>query len=187
MVDFLIQLDRQIFELINSQWTHPWADLFFVEITNLHKTFWLRYIVVPAFCLGLIWKRKILGLVQLIFLSAVLGIADGVLGGLIKNFFMRARPAEAEAAAIVRSNYGGYSFTSNHASNIFCLALILTALFPKGRWFFLFYAFLVAYSRVYVGVHYPSDVIFGALWGSLWAWFCIKFILKPLQQRFKNV
>lgn len=100
-------------------------------------------------------------------LGISLSIALGdTLGRFAKHFWQRPRPFEAGIDAIQRSGAGGFSFPSNHAVNMFCTAFFLSSFFPKGRWVFISIAFLVAYSRVYNGVHYPLDVICGGMLGS---------------------
>lgn len=61
----------------------------------------------------------------------------------------------------------GYSFPSGHASAVFSVLAIINSTFPKAKWFWLVFAFLIAFSRLYLGVHFPSDVVAGALLGYL--------------------
>ncbi len=65
---------------------------------------------------------------------------------------------------------GQFSFVSNHAANAFGLSVILGYFYPNWKWKVTALAFIIAFSRVYVGVHYPADVFFGALFGYGSAW-----------------
>lgn len=167
-MESLIAFDRFLFLKINHDWTHPWLDVFFPAITDLHKNPWL-FIPVILGILGYFYFRFTkLGLVSFLVLTTTLAISDFVGAKVVKPYFGRARPPEAGLDVVLRSpHYGGLSFTSNHAANIFCAAVFLSILFPKGRWLFIGIASLVAYSRVYCGVHFPLDVLFGSLQGTL--------------------
>ena len=98
---------------------------------------------------------------------------------LVKKSVKRYRPShntEMEKQVHVVDNYRGgqYGFVSGHAANTFGLVFFLLFLFKeKKKWFKLllvFWACLVSYSRIYLGVHYPSDIIGGAILGGLLAW-----------------
>ena len=96
-----------------------------------------------------------------------------------KKTFARPRPAEtAGVVAIVRSNFGGYSFVSNHSTNMFNFATYTTAIVPAAALPVFGIAVLVAYSRVYNGVHFPSDILVGAILGALIGYVFSKLALK---------
>lgn len=167
-MNYLIELDKDLLLMINKSWTNGFFDTFFPLITDLHHTSTFKFIFVPAFILFLLVYRKFSGIIFVLGLIAALGINDFLGGKIIKPFFERPRPPVAGIEVILRApHFGGFSFTSNHASNMFCAAVFITAFYPRLRWVMFSYAFLVAYSRVYCGVHYPSDVIFGAMIGSI--------------------
>ncbi|GIL17513.1 MAG: phosphatase PAP2 family protein [Oligoflexia bacterium] len=182
-MNYLIDLDKELLLLINKSWTNGFFDLFFPLITDLHHTNAFKYIFVPGLILFFVVYRKWNGAIFLGGLVSSLALNDFIGGKLIKPFFERPRPPVAGIEVILRApHFGGFSFTSNHASNMFCAAVFVTAFFPRMRWIMFAYAFLVAYSRVYCGVHYPSDVIFGALVGSLIG-FMISRIFLLLRKR----
>jgi undecaprenyl-diphosphatase len=107
----------------------------------------------------------------------VLGLllTDVFCGQVLKNLVDRKRPPIEHSEVIVRSPlYGNRSFPSNHAANMFCLAFLITAFAPSWKWYAYGLAILVAYSRSYVGLHYPSDWLVGAIIGTLVAWLVLK-------------
>lgn len=182
MLAWLLHLDRLIFTQINSVWTYPWLDVFFPFITDLHKTWYFKFLLVPAILLIFIWRRGVKrGLIIFLFTLLSLALSDGIGTHIFKNHVRRPRPAaDSQLHAITRSPFGGYSFVSNHAANNFAFATFVSAFFPAARGFLYFIAVLICYSRVYNGVHYPSDVLGGALLGTLIAWMMIYFCRKLL-------
>jgi len=163
---FLYELDKELLIKINRIWTLPWLDQFFPAITDLHKNPWFFWIAIPLLLGALWWKyRKPAFMIFLLFLLA-LGTTDLVGNHAFKKTVARARPGDTlKEMVIVRSPYGGYSFTSNHAANMFCFAKYVSEFLPQARLIVYPLAVLVAYSRVYNGVHYPSDVVGGAVLG----------------------
>ena len=123
-------------------------------------------------------------------------LSDQVTSGLMKPYFERLRPCHDprwEGMMHLYGRCGGlYGFVSSHAANTFGLATFLTLKLGKKQkaiaWLFL-YALLVGYTRIYLGVHYPLDVFFGAVVGVLaavFSWLCVvvlkrKFVRKVLE------
>ena len=171
----LLQLDRQLFYLVNTVGQNDFFDLILPLWRN--KLTWIPLYILLAG--GLVYKLKIKGLYLLVALGITIGITDNISSRLIKKTVKRERPCRAEnmprPARLLVHCGGGYSFTSNHAANHFSVAFFLIFLtagvFKKYRWWLFPWAFLVAYAQVYVGVHYPADVICGAALGTFIA-FC---------------
>lgn len=127
------------------------------------------------------YKKQSWIIIPVIILSVAL--ADSLSVVMFKNVFMRLRPSHNPAFEgiihIVNGYKGGdYGFVSSHAANTFALAISLMhflklkfRLFPV---FIISWAALVSYSRIYLGVHYPADVLCGALFGSLIAFILLK-------------
>lgn len=158
----------------------PSLDWFFPAITDLHlKSWFLLFIVVPA--LGLwIWKEQKIALLKVVALILILASVDGLCGQIIKKSFARPRPFESLSTVIQKSPAAGYSFVSNHAANTFAIAVFFSLLYPRSRpWWFIL-AFLVSLSRLYNGVHYLSDIIGGALIGSLMSYVMVRFVFQRL-------
>jgi len=172
MLNFLINLDYTIFFQINSVLTHSVLDRFFFWITDLHKMTYFKIIIIPLVAFLFIKKHKREGFSFFLILILAMGINDFI-GAKVKSAFARNRPEfnlklNAEITVNKRSEAGHYSFYSNHASNIFTFATYTSQFIPQIKIPLYAVATLVAYSRVYNGVHYPSDVFAGGLVGYLW-------------------
>lgn len=164
----LIQWDYALFEKINSQWTNTWADFFFPLITDLHKSPFFFPIVVPMLLGLFFYKYKKVGFLYFFFLLVAVGASDWA-GARVKNHYLRQRPFEnTQIHAIQKSPAGSKSFYSNHTSTMFTISTYMTAFFTSMAAPLYAIAGLVAYSRIYNGVHYPSDVIAGAIMGIIW-------------------
>lgn len=135
----------------------------------------------PIILLAFVYWRRLSGFIIFLGLLTTLGVSD-LIGGRIKHTVMRPRPFETAIEAVQRSGAGGYSFPSNHALNIFCTAMFLGYFFPKWRIPFFIFATLVALSRVYNGVHYPSDIFFGAVLGMMIAYIGARATHKLVQR-----
>jgi undecaprenyl-diphosphatase len=162
--------DEAIFRLVHLRLRHDALDPFFRAFTDPGTLF----VPLALILLGALWMRGRRGLLGAVVLALCVAASDQSSASFWKPLFHRARPSvvlpDARPFFGVR---GSHSFPSVHASNSFTAALVLDAIFPggaAGRAVFLGVAGLVSYSRVYVGDHWPSDVVAGALWGALIGW-----------------
>lgn len=179
-MEMLVGWDHQLFQLINSTFSHPWLDAFFPAITDLHKTVVFQ-ILAPIIVLSIFWRRYGRRSI-VIFIGCLfcMGIADSFGSQVLKKTIQRPRPFDTVGLeAIQRSPAGGYSMPSNHSINMFSLAAYVTAFVPPAVPFFYTIAVLVAYSRVYNGVHFPADVFVGALLGIFFG-FCFSRAMKSV-------
>ncbi|MBT1700678.1 phosphatase PAP2 family protein [Fulvivirgaceae bacterium PWU4] len=170
MIDQLLELDREIFLYLNGFHT-PWLDPIMLFITET-----LSWLPLHLFLLYLIFKdHQKKGWLVLIGLVLTIVLADQVTSTLMKPYFARFRPSHEPALQslvhIVNGYKGGkFGFASSHAANTFGVANFLFLLFGKTRkWIVMLFlwAALVTYSRIYLGVHYPGDILVGALVGML--------------------
>lgn len=173
--EWLDACDRQFFRLVNGVWTHPWLDAI-LPIWREANTWMPLYLFLILFIVINFPSKAFSWILTAIITFA---ISDQVSSSLFKPFFARLRPCnEPELVGMVRlllPNCGsGYSFTSSHATNHFAFGvfvfLTLGQVLGKWKWAFLLWAGSVAYAQVYVGVHYPLDVLSGAILGSLIGW-----------------
>lgn len=164
-MDFLIALDHKLFVLFNGTLSNRIFDIVMPAITDLHKS--------PAFggfflifLLMWIYRQRTDALKWIFALIVAIGLSDAISYRVIKANTMRDRPEKSGVEVVLRTHqHSGTSFPSNHAANIFAAATVLSAVFPVAAPFLYLIALTVAFSRVYVGVHFPFDVLVGALLG----------------------
>lgn len=187
MLEWILQLDHSIFYFINGSLSNSLFDSVMPAITDLHKQSWFK-LVAPIFLFLLFRHRFGAKKASLVIVGLVLslGVSDFVGNVAFKKTIQRARPGDnPQVHAIVRSPYGGYSFMSNHATNMFNLATYTSQIIPGSGLFLYPVASVIAFSRVYNGVHFPTDVLCGGLLGSFWG-FLFSFGLKKIIYRKKQ-
>ncbi len=176
MIEFLKNLDITIFYLINNYTKNILFDYLMPLITNV-KNFYLIFFIL--WLLMIFSKNKnyrIAGWTILISLF----FSDILSSKILKNIFLKPRPFEVLDNVFKLVSSAGPSFPSSHALNSFNIATLIM-LFLRNKFYTTLafvLAFLSAYSRIYVGVHYPSDVVFGALLGIFIGTVVYKFVEK---------
>lgn len=177
-MDILITIDSDLLLAING-WRALWADYFMYAFSG--KIIWIPMYAAVLYVLfrNLPWKVALAAVVTVAF---VVLFADQVCSSLIRPWVERLRPSNLEnplsdSVQIVNGYRGGrYGFPSCHAANTFGLAFYVMYMF-RHRWltgFMMGWALLTCYSRSYLGVHYPGDLLVGALVGFVGAWFCCR-------------
>ena len=171
MIDYILEIDKDLFIFLNGLGTKSF-DWFWLMVTSK-----ISNIILYLF-LSFIYFQKT-NLKQLVFLLLTLALMilfTDQATNLFKYTFSRLRPCHNENLDLVirllKSNCGGlYGYFSAHASNSFALAVFFLMLFinklNKAPILLLIFASLVSYSRIYIGVHYPLDVVSGAFFGCM--------------------
>lgn len=176
MIEYLDALDGQIYLFFNGMHS-GFFDNFMMLFTG-------RFIWVPMYAALLFvvmrncgWRK---GIVAVLCTVLVIVLADQVCGHLIRPNVARLRPSHPDnplsaLATLVNGYRGGtYGFPSCHAANSFGLAMFMSLLLRSRRatWFIFLWAAVNSYSRLYLGVHYPGDLLVGTVFGLLFGALC---------------
>lgn len=182
MIDFLYSIDLAIFYFFNHTLSAGFLDRFFSLITNVNN-WYVAYVILLGISFvkgGKKGKIAAIGVIILIIFS------DQINFRILKEFFQRARPCIALNDVITPLGCNGtFSFPSNHALNNFAAAVFFYRFFPNLKWILFTTATLVAVSRVYLGLHYPSDILGGAIIGTAFG-YLFAFIALKLNGYFKE-
>ncbi len=169
MIEKLLALDAEFFLLLNARLTHPILDRVMTAMTTQEN--WYP-ILGAIFVAMLIWGgRK--GRLAAIMLIVAIALTDQITCSLMKPIFGRIRPCNvfgADEFRLLVDRSVAFSFPSAHAANSFAMATVASWRYRKFALLFYVIAAAVAHSRVYVGVHYPLDVIVGAAVGIALGW-----------------
>lgn len=186
MLQELLQLDKEVFFYLNG-WGGPQWDYFFQFVSH-------KLSAVPLYLFLLIISYQKFGLkptlLLLVSVALLITVTDQ-LGNFFKYGVGRLRPCHDPEVLpfmrLVKSYCGGqYGYFSAHAGNAFALAVffgsVLKSILKRIGVFLVIWAAFVAYSRVYIGVHFPLDIITGAIIGSLFGWLFVKLFIFALRK-----
>ena len=186
MLDQLLEWDIALFLFLNGLGT-SFSDPFWMLMTHKATNF-------AVYLVLMFWFYRFKGMKQTLFLLLSVGaliLVTDQITNVFKNGFERLRPCHnlevQDVMRLVKSGCGGlYSYFSGHASNSFALvtyfSILFSTHFPKLKFVLFLIAACIAYSRVYVGVHFPLDIVSGAVFGTLWA-LCFYWISTRVFQR----
>lgn len=164
MLEFLVNLDTALMRFLNVTLANPVFDLIMPVIT--HEWF-VRIFFMTFALLAAIFGGKY-GRITFLFLILAVVLTDQLTSHLIKPLVGRLRPCKnLDWVHVLINCSSGKSFPSSHAANSFGQAVIWTWRYPKYKWFFILSATIITFSRIAVGVHYPFDVLTGAVLGTL--------------------
>lgn len=185
----LSQWDTGLFEAINTGMSHPLLDMVMPFLRQPY--FWLPLYVFFIAFVFFNFGRK--GYWLLLFTMLTVSTSDSVSSRPVKQYFQRLRPCNSDNVHVIeRVRCGsGYSFTSSHASNHFAIAtflmLTLGRIFRRlSPWLYL-WAASVSFAQVYVGVHYPGDVLGGAVLGIATGLFWATLYRRYYGQKIKGM
>lgn len=168
---YLANLDRELFLFLNSLHV-DWMDPIMTFISGTLS--WVPFYAVLLYLVYKHYKKEtflvVIGVILLIICS------DQISAHVFKPIFERPRPChdeEIKALVYLPNGHcgGSYGFISSHACNVFALAVYMTHIlrryYSKIAWLMFIWAAVIGYSRIYMGVHYPGDVIVGSIVGIL--------------------
>ena len=169
MFDTIKEWDTKVFLYLNSK-HNSFFDVIMYWASD--KYFWVPFYLVLLILIIRHFKKK--SVLVMMNIAVLITVSDQIASDLIKNTVKRLRPSHEVAIQnlihLSKAGAGGpYGFVSSHASNSFALCTFLCLVLPQSfrplQFILLFWASLVSYSRIYNGVHYPTDVCVGALLG----------------------
>ena len=179
MLENLAQFDLMFFMFVNVWLANPVTD-FIMPIITSDKLIVGTYIVCLAI---LLWKGDKQLRWMVLFSIIVLVLCDQTASSLLKKWICRPRPCHILGDINLTVGCGaGWSMPSSHASNVFGQFFFFAFFYKRQAWILLIYAFLVAVSRVFVGVHYPGDILAGALLGGF-----IAAVIALIFTRFRKI
>ena len=181
MLEKLLQIDKDLLLYLNGI-NSPFWDNFFWIYTDVF--IWIPfYILIAA---AIIYRQHTKGLLTLLCLALVIVLCDQISCTIIKETVERLRPShEPDLEGIVRllhnKKSGQFSFVSAHAANTFGLAMFTTLIFKKWSYgiFIFIWAAFNSYTRIYMGLHYPGDILGGIILGILIS-FLVYLLYKKL-------
>lgn len=181
----LVELDKAIFFFLNGLHS-PWLD--FPMFMVSHTVTWLPLYAVLLYLLIRHYGKQCW--IPLIGVALTILFADQITSGIMKPLFERLRPTRdpaLEGLVHYVNNRGGlYGFASSHAANTFGTATFFFFMFRNTRrkiWMLFLWAAFVSYTRIYLGLHYPGDILVGALVGVFSGWICFRFT-ETIQRKF---
>jgi undecaprenyl-diphosphatase len=166
----LLKADQSLFELINGQWTCPFFDSFMPWMRTSEHWFPMYVLLLGYLFYKWGWKA----LKWILAVAITIGMSDQVSSFFFKPFLHRLRPCADpsmvhQVKLLIAACPTSFSFTSSHATNHFALAMFicmtLQPLLNKYVYLFFLWAAIISYAQIYVGVHYPLDVLAGSLIG----------------------
>ena len=185
MLHTLHNIDYWIFNFINHTISNSFLDVVLPFLREAHN--WIPlYIFLGIY---LIYKYKLEAIKYALYIVIAFALADFISAGIIKPYIARLRPCHSLTlhARLVLGHCGGkWSFPSTHATNHISIALsiVFANIFTKKwiNYIWIFWALSIGFAQIYVGVHYPSDVVAGFILGTLIAYFNYKVVLSFLSK-----
>jgi undecaprenyl-diphosphatase len=186
-MEVLKQIDQSLFLFLNDIHSAFWDKAMTLFSS---REIWIPFYLLIVYIIIKTYKKNAIYILLLIGLSIAVSDQFSVL---IKNLVERLRPSNDPALGnlvhVVNNYRGGtFGFFSSHASNSFTIAIITTLLFKNRIFTFLIFgwAIFISYTRIYLGLHYPGDILAGWLWGALIGYGFYKLMVFVQQGYFKS-
>ncbi len=192
MLEFLNNIDVGLFVFLNKINSPLWDQIMW----------WIsgkkEWVPLYLFLIGLIiYKYRWKAILAIFCMAILITLSDQISVHWFKNVFQRFRPSHnpdlKDIIHLVNNKHGGrFGFVSSHAANTFAAATYISLLFKKKyfSWVLFSWATVVSYSRIYLGLHYPGDILFGALLGYILGiaiFRCFNFIMRKWDEyKLKN-
>ncbi len=186
MIDYLVDVDKTALLAVNGMYS-VFQDAFWWMVSAK----WSSLLLVLALLWILMRQNRRHALLVLLMVAVAVLVADQVSSGLIKHLVERLRPTHdpsLENAVHVINGYRGgmYGFVSSHAANFFAIATLVTLIMRRGLGAAALYSWglVQCYSRIYLGVHYPGDILGGMIVGLLAGWL-VWCLMRWVQRRWR--
>ena len=168
MINKIVEIDKLIMVFFNKTISNPIFDYIMPIITNQNFLVFSGLILIGY----LAYYGEKRGRITIVVLLIAASFSDAICFQVIKPWVGRIRPSHEfyDYINLLVSKGGKYSFPSNHAANSFVFATVLSYFYEKNKTFLYILASAIAFSRVYVGVHYPLDIVSGAIIGYIISW-----------------
>lgn len=182
-MEYILRIDEYLFRLINST---GWQQMDHIMILISSKWLWIPLYIFILYKLYKIFPKEFFKII--ISIGFLIFLADFGSVKLFKEVFERARPCHILKGIRIVDGCGGlFGFISSHAANSFAIAFFVSLLLKRYWWFvnLCSWAMLISFSRIYLGVHYPFDILGGMFWGlfvSLLVYFIYKMKLKQFDK-----
>tara|TARA_B100000768_G_scaffold131151_1_gene121841 strand:- start:1057 stop:1626 length:570 start_codon:yes stop_codon:yes gene_type:complete len=189
MIENLLNLDRESLIYLNNLGSNNWDFIWLILTDKLTYT--------PFFILIIYLIFKNFSIKQSLFILlsiSLLILFTDQFTNLVKDFFQRLRPCRDDTLNLLLRSIdvrcGKYGFFSAHASNSIAVSVFIYKLFNTKRYatlnyFLLFWVFVFSYSRIYLGVHYPLDIILGLIFGFIFGTYSYKILERTILIRTK--
>lgn len=186
-MDFIKHIDQSLFFFLNGMYSAYWDKAMFLFSS---REIWIPFYVLIIYVIIKNFRKNSVYILILIGLS--IAVSDQF-SGLVKDTVARLRPSNDPGinsmVHLVNGYKGGlYGFFSSHASNSFTIAVIASMLF-KNRLFsvvMFIWAIVISYTRIYLGLHYPGDILVGWIWGAIIGFGFYKLMIFVQQRYFKS-
>lgn len=174
MIDFLYQIDVAVFRFLNGTVANPFFDRLMPVVTEGDN--WRIPILLIVLAFVIFGGKK--GRITILLLIFTITLSDQISSFVVKPLFSRMRPCFVlENVRLLIDQSRSPSFTSSHAANLAAVAVIFSWRYRRQMWIPIALTLFISYSRIYVGVHYPSDILGGWIVGI----FCATLVLLVKQ------